>query len=325
MKVQITIAALALAAIPTLAQSALTGVSNPDPVVITTTDDSAAAPALTPRTQAAKPPAGTPAAATPATDTPATVVYGPYVPYTGPAVANSTTPANATAAEAQDDNDIPDGSADGQIVTSVPEREGELREGTVLQTRIMENLSTANTLPGTPFTAEVMAPVEKNGRVIIPIGSILEGQVTEVHSGHRITGAAALHLETRNVTLPDGTHYIVHAQLIDTSKSEFNVTDEGTLKRRDHTKENLAVASLTTGSGAVAGAMIGGGVGALVGAGVGAGVYTVIWLKESRQATLTKDVRLTFSLTAPMILTPLTNGTVSSLTKINAAPIATAQ
>ena len=63
MKVQITTAALILAVVPALAQSARTGVSNPDPVVITTTDDSAPTPVLTPRTQAAKPSAGTPAAA----------------------------------------------------------------------------------------------------------------------------------------------------------------------------------------------------------------------------------------------------------------------
>lgn len=71
--------------------------------------------------------------------------------------------------------------------------------------------------------------------------------------------------------------------------------------------------SLTTGGAAVAGGMIGGGVGALVGAGVGAGISTVMWLKEDRQATLPKNVQLVFSLTAPMVLTPLSGGAVSSL------------
>jgi len=198
-------------------------------------------------------------------------------------------------------------------VTSVPEREGELREGTLLKTQILENLSTATTVEGTRFTAQLTEAIERNGRVIIPVGSILEGRVTEVHGGRRITGAAALHLETRDITLPDGTHYVVHAQLIDTGKSEFRVTGEGTLKRKDHTKETLAVMSLTTGSAAVAGGLIGGGVGAAIGAGIGAGVSTVIWLKQDRQATLPKDVSLVFSLTTPMVLTPLSGGTVSSL------------
>jgi hypothetical protein len=300
MKIQITTAAFVLAAVPAFAQSAqpaMTGVSNPEPAAISTTDDSAATPVLTPRT---KPSAAIPAAAPSGSASPAgsTVVYGPYVPYTGAGASANFAPANGE---------------DAMIVTSVPEREGELREGTLLKTQIMQNLSTKTTLEGTRFSAQLTEAVERNGRVILPVGSLLEGTVTEVHGGRRITGAAALHLETRDITLPDGTHYVVHAQLIDTGKSEFKVTDEGTLKRRNHPKETLAVMSLTTGGAAVAGGMIGGGVGALVGAGVGAGISTVMWLKEDRQATLPKNVQLVFSLTAPMVLTPLSGGAVSSL------------
>jgi hypothetical protein len=200
------------------------------------------------------------------------------------------------------------------IVTSVPEREGELREGTILKTKMLDVLSTQSTMRGTRFSAEVTEAITREGRVIIPVGSVLEGMVTEVHGGKRITGGALMHLETKNVTLPDGTHYIVHAQLIDTGNSnEFKVTDEGTLKKKDHAKETLAVMGGVTGAGAVSGAMMGGGVGAIVGAGVGAGVSTVIWLKQDRQATLPKDAQLIFSLTTPMILTPLSGPAVSSV------------
>ena len=51
----------------------------------------------------------------------------------------------------------------------------------------------------------------------------------------------------------------------------------------------------------------------MVGAGIGAGVSTVLWLKQDRQAELPKNVSLVFSLTTPMILTPLSGGPVSSL------------
>jgi hypothetical protein len=54
-------------------------------------------------------------------------------------------------------------------------------------------------------------------------------------------------------------------------------------------------------------------VGAIVGASLGAGVSTVIWLKQDRQATLPKDVSLIFSLTAPIILTPLNGPAISSV------------
>jgi hypothetical protein len=287
MKLHLTSVAFVLAAVPAFSQSAATGVSNPDPAVISSTDDAAP---VTPRPLTAKPSA---TVSTPSTET----VYGPYVPYKGATTAAAGTGFVSSAP--------PENPLDAMIVTSVPERQGELREGTLLRTKMLDTLSTRSTVVGTKFTAEVTEAVERDGRVIIPIGSILDGQVTEVHGGKRISGTALLHLETRNVTLPDGTHYIVHAQLIDTGKSEFNVDNEGTLKRKNHTKETLAVVGGVTGAGAVSGAMIGGGVGALVGAGIGAGVSTVIWLKQDRQATLPTDARLVFSLTTPMILTPL--------------------
>ena len=301
MKIQIATAALVFAAVPAFPQA--TGVSNPEPVVITASDDTATqAPAAETgrRPLTMKPQAGTPAASAPEA-TATGEVYGSFVPYKG---------APATVATEV----APDGDLDGQIVTSVEEREGELREGTMLRVNMIDGLSTESTQPGAKFTAQIMEAVEKGGRVIIPIGSVLDGQVTEIRSGKRISGGALMHLEPRNITLPDGTHYVVHAQLIDATRSDFKVDNEGTLKKREHPKETLAVMSLATGSSAVAGAMIGGGVGAVVGAGIGAGVSTVIWLKQDRQATLDKDSRLVFMLTTPMILTPFSNGAVSSTT-----------
>jgi hypothetical protein len=297
MKMHITTAALVLAAAPAFSQSAMTGVSHPDAAVISSSDDAA--------TQAssqtiAKPSADVPAVvpASPA------VEYGPYVPYKGAAVASASM---MTAEPAAED------PADAMIVTSVPEREGTLREGTLLKVKIGETLATDTTVAGSRFSGTVTEAIERNGRVIIPVGSTLEGRVTEVRGGRRISGAAMLHLETSDVTLPDGTHYIVHAQLIDTGKSEFNVDNEGTLKRKDHVKETLAIVGGVTGAGAATGALIGGGVGAVVGAGIGAGVSTFIWLKQDRQATLPKDELLVFSLTVPMVLTPLSGTPVSSL------------
>jgi hypothetical protein len=312
MKAHITAAALVLA-VPTFSPmyAQTSGVSHPDSAVISSTDDAAP---VTPRPLTPKPSAATqatiPATAPSAASSSQTAEYGPYVPYAG---ASTTGSASAVAPE----NDL-----DAMIVTDVPERDGELREGTLLKTRIRETLSTQSTVRGSRFSAELTEPIERKGRVIIPAGAILEGQVTEVRGGHRVTGAAALHLETRDILLPDGTHYVVHAQLIDTGKSEFKVTDEGTLKRKDNVKETLVVAGGVTGAGAVAGAMLGGGVGAVVGAGIGAGVSTVLWLKEDRQGTLPKDVKLVFSLTTPMILTPLS---ASPNTAMNAGGAGAAQ
>jgi hypothetical protein len=298
MTLKISTAALIFVASPLFAQ--MSGVSHPDSTVIQSDDAAPVVKPLTPRPSAAVP-------AAPSQNE----VYGPYVPYAGAKLPSSHM-ASSTMAPVED-------PADAMIVVDVPEREGTLGEGTILRTKMLDTLSTSSTLPGTRFTAEVTEPIERNGRVIIPVGAVLEGQVTEVHGGRRITGAASMHLETRNVLLPDGTHYVVHAQLVGLGGKEFKISDEGTMTRKDHPKEMLVVAGGVTGAGAVAGAMIGGGVGAIVGASIGAGVSTVIWLKQDRQATLDKDVKMVFSLTTPMILTPLGGTAVGGLSTHGAA------
>ncbi|WP_188553507.1 hypothetical protein [Edaphobacter dinghuensis] len=326
MKLSIATAALVFVTVPVIAQDARTGVSTPPPAVITTTDDSApATPVLTPRVPEAKPSAAVPADSSNTN----TITYGPYVPYraageAAPAAAPADTPTTAafdpdanivtTTVPDSDTNAVADSpAADAGIVTSVPEREGEIREGTLLRARITQGLSTTSTLEGSPFSASLTQPVEKDGRVILPIGSMVEGRVTEVRSGRRISGRAALHLEAHDVTLPDGSHYVIHAQLIDTDQTDHSsVNNEGTLVRKDHPKETLAAMSVATGGAAAAGAMVGGGVGALVGAGIGAGASTIIWLKQDRQEALPKDSNLVFSLTTPMILKPLSNNAMSS-------------
>jgi hypothetical protein len=322
MKLPIATAALVFITIPVFAQDVRSGVSAPPPAEITTTsDDSPAAPALKPRVSEAKP------SAAKATDS---AVYGPYVPYRAagaPAPAEPTTAAfdpdaNIVTQTAPDSAATDSASVDDGIVTSVPERAGEIREGTLLRARINEGLSTTSTLEGSPFTASLTEPIEKDGRVILPVGSTVDGLVTEVHSGRRISGRAALHLEVHDVTLPDGTHYVVHAQLIDTDQNDHsNVDREGTLVRRDHPKQTLAAMSVATGGAAAAGAMMGGGVGALIGAGIGAGASTVLWLKQDRQEALPKDSLLVFSLTTPMILKPLNNNaSISRMAKPEVTP-----
>jgi len=146
----------------------------------------------------------------------------------------------------------------------------------------------------------------RDGRVIVPAGSLLEGRVTWVRGGKRIGGPAAIHLEPRTVTLPDGMQYVLRAQAIDTDRwDSMKVDSEGTILRHDRGQKTAAAISLSAGGGAAAGAMMGGLPGALIGAGVGAGVSTVVWLKEDRQAELHKNLGVVFSLTEPMSVAPV--------------------
>lgn len=303
MKLQIASAALIFAAVPPLPLFAqTTGVSKPDQAPITV-DAPAKPSAAIPMVPAAPASKSTPA---PSNDS-----YGPYIPYRG---------ANASpVAESSLSTD-----PDAQIVTSVPDPAGEIREGTIIKARIQQGLSTLSTIPGTHFSATLSENISKDGRVILPAGSILNGDVTEVHSGRRITGAAAMHLQPRSITLPDGSKYTIHAQLIDlTDNSHSRVDNEGTVIRRDHPKEVMAAMGVATGGAAAAGTLAAGPVGTVVGAGIGAGASTVVWLKQDRQETLPKDSELVFSLTRALPLKPSSPTTISSLQTAN--PTMTAQ
>ena len=195
---------------------------------------------------------------------------------------------------------------DAGIVTSVPSRENEIPEGALLKIKLADEISTGTTLAGSVFSGSITEAVERNGRVIIPVGAVLTGRVTQIRGGKRIGGSAAIHLEPETVTLPDGTHYVVHAQVIDTNDFvNKKIDSEGTIVRRDHVKATLAAMSLTTGGAASAGGLIGGGVGAVVGAGVGAGISTVWWLKQDHQTSLPKDSAIVFSLRVPMVITAI--------------------
>lgn len=311
-------AAWILAAMPMLgqdsaAQDQRSGVSRPDATVMTTSPDTAD---TEPQPQA-KPSAAI--AATPATSTSQTI-YGPYVPYRSAGSQTRASDAKAfdpdativtEATAGQSDRrllstseDAVDGKDEG-MVTYVPSRRGEIPEGTIVKVKLREELSTLTTRPGTKFTAEVTESVMRDGRVIIPVGSMLEGRVTWLRGGKRIGGSAAIHMEPRTVTLPDGAQYVLRARVIDTSSwQNTKVDNEGTITRRENAKKEAAAIGLSTGGGMAAGAILGGLPGAVIGAGVGAGVSTVVWLKQDRQAELPKNLGVVFSLTEPMSVTP---------------------
>ena len=190
---------------------------------------------------------------------------------------------------------------DAGIVTRVPGASNQLPAGAMLHIRLRQGLTTSATRPGTVFTASLIDPVERDGRVLLPAGATVEGKVTEVHGGKHSSGAASIHLQPVSVTLPDGTRYALHAQVIDSSLYRTTkVDEEGTISHKGGGKGTLAVVGLATGSGAAAGAVFGGWPGAIVGGVVGAGVSTVVWLRQDRQADLPAGTEVVLGLTSAL-------------------------
>ncbi len=295
-----------VAATPSLvAQQANTGVSVPQPVMAGDAPETEARPK--------------PSATIPAPEAP--IVYGAYTPYRAPGTpsasadsAGKTFDPDAAVVSTEglnrrhplvEDPALGPGNPDAGIVTHVETHDGEIDEGTLIKARLGETLSTLTTQPGTRFTATVSDSVMQDGRVYIPVGSIVEGRITWVSGGKRIGGRAAIHMEPQRVTLPDGTVYPLHARIIDTSSWQNTTVDrEGSIIRKDHIKGTLEAGGLAAGGAMAAGAVLAGPPGALIGAGIGAGATAILWFKEDRQAQLPKDLGVIFSLTAPLAVSP---------------------
>jgi hypothetical protein len=258
------------------AQTNETGVSHPELVESTPIQATPAAPAI----EIAKP-------------TPA-VLADPHAPVLLASSVETSSPAKPAAAP------------DDGIVARVPTRPGELAEGTILRANLDSAISTEFTQQGALFSARIMQNISQDGRVIIPVGSSLRGRVTRVTENRRIKGHAKLRLRPDEIVMPDGTHLMLHAQVIDTDTTTHTRTDgEGTIVSRDNAKKSWAITGATTGTGAVTGALLGGGIGAGVGAVIGAGVGATHFIMARQVASLPKSSTVVFQLTEPMSITPL--------------------
>jgi hypothetical protein len=197
---------------------------------------------------------------------------------------------------------------DADIVSSVPAPENALAEGTAIHTRLDHEISSRENGAGTLFSAQVAQDVVQNGRVIIPTGSVVHGRVIHADYGRRISGHASLRLLADEVVLPDGMRYNLTAVPSMTARSTgTKVNAEGTIQTRDNPKTIAAQYGIAGGAGAATGALLGGPTGAIVGTGIGVGVITAHFLVNRQAAVLPAGSSLTFGLTQPMQLTPLTS------------------
>jgi len=192
---------------------------------------------------------------------------------------------------------------DGDIVHPAAPRPGELGEGAIISTRLLDRLSTVESGKGDKFRAQVASDVMQNGQVLIPAGSEIDGTLSEVSSGH-LGGHGSMRLQPETVILPDGSRYKLYAQVSATPGANTHLNSEGVISPGSQLKKDGIEYGAATGAGVITGAALAGGPGALAGGIVGAGVITVHLLVNHPQATLESGTALVFSLTEPLDLVP---------------------
>jgi hypothetical protein len=195
---------------------------------------------------------------------------------------------------------------DGDIVHPRASRPGELMEGVTIRVKLMNRLSSTESEKGEQFRGQVASDVLQDGKVLIPAGSGIEGQVSNVSAGH-FGGHGSLRLKPEAVILPDGTKFQLHAETTGTPGSKTRIGGEGSINPGSRAKKDGIEYGAVVGTGVVAGAVVGGPVGALTGGLIGAGVVTTHLMVNHPQATLEPGSILLFTLTEPMNLMPASN------------------
>jgi hypothetical protein len=139
--------------------------------------------------------------------------------------------------------------------------------GTLLVAMLNENLSATNSQENDRFTMTVREPSQYDGAVI-------EGYVSNVSRGGRITGRSEMTLNYERIRLRDGRTYRFAGltESLRTNGGEtVRVDNEGSVAGSNQTNKTAQRAAIGTAVGAIIGAIAGGGKGAAIGAVVGAG------------------------------------------------------
>jgi len=176
--------------------------------------------------------------------------------------------------------------------------------GTAVKMKLETILSTVANKPGDRFAGRVTQDVAMNGKVVIPVGSSIQGHVVRVNAERRYKGLPSLELHPDQVVTPNGDKYTLNAVVVDTDKaSGTKVDDEGHIKGAGIDGRDKMEMAAGAGAGAGFGALVShSGKGALVGAVIGGTSAVVYWLTKHKSATLPPGTEIVMELSRPMTL-----------------------
>src|SRR6202167_204556 len=230
-------------------------------------------PAPVPATAAA----GQTAAQKPADPSPGAATSGaaaaPAPPPTGsaaPAAAGSAAPAAGGASSAS--GGAANAGAPVVPVATAAAAKIMVPSGTHIPLVLHNAISTRSARPGDPVYFETLFPVMIDGKVVIPAGSYVSGEVTESKRPGRVKGRGELMIKLTTMILPNAYMVNLNAVPSNAGTGGNETTDkEGKIVGDSNKGGDVGTVAKTTAAGAGIGAIAGrGAAGAGIGAGVGA-------------------------------------------------------
>jgi hypothetical protein len=161
--------------------------------------------------------------------------------------------------------------------------------GSKVPISLKQAISTKTAKEGDPVYAETSFPFVVDERIVIPVGTYIQGKITKVERGGHVKGRAQLLIHFTSMIYPNGYTVLLGGSVENTPGAEKTTMKdpEGTIQQdSDAGKKAKDVAGAAT-TGAVIGAITDGGKGAGIGAGIGgvAGMAVAMLTRNS-------DVRL---------------------------------
>jgi hypothetical protein len=180
----------------------------------------------------------------------------------------------------------------------------ELPVGTRLPLVLHNGITTRIAKPGDPVYLETLFPVIVDGKIMVPAGSYVSGEVTEAKRAGRVKGRAEINLRLKVLILPNG--YIVNfagAPAGAGTGGGETMDNEGKIKGDSDKASDAGTLTKTTAAGAGIGAVAGGVKGLGIGAGAGAAVgLAAVLLSRGPDAQLPRGTTLDAVLDRPIFL-----------------------
>jgi len=188
-------------------------------------------------------------------------------------------PATAAAAPSQPQQSTapaPAASTNAAGATSTPAKVAQIEvpSGTHIPLVLHNGISTRTAKAGDPVYFETVFPIMIDGKVVIPAGSYVSGEVTESKRPGRVKGRGELMIKLTTMILPNA--YMVNLNAVPSQAGTGGgetVNSEGKVVGDSDKKDDLGTVIQTTEVGTGVGAGVGAAAGHVgEGAGIGAGV-----------------------------------------------------
>ena len=136
----------------------------------------------------------------------------------------------------------------------------EIPAGTKVALRLKQAISTKTAKEGDAVYAETAFPVAIDDRILIPVGTYVQGKISHIQRGGHIKGRAELLIHFTSLIYPSGYTVMLPGALENVPGAEHaKMKDsEGTIRQDSDTGKKVETAAKTAGAGATIGGLSGG-------------------------------------------------------------------